>query len=205
VSCSRSLLATDAIVRSTTVRDHRWRRDTARDNRRNYGDGRPVWDDRVREPRPHKSPNPSSFDESTDLRLDQRMNSLARRSGVYPENILAGLRTWSNARAPRLMLLRQTEGSCLAAACSALRAPRSHSRDDGTNPDRRGTEVPGRRGPAVTLGRATSIEPVGGMKPEAARALPPQDDQLMSQGDTLEFERRSATQPEGEHGNERRW
>jgi hypothetical protein len=25
------------------------------------------------------------------------------------------------------------------------------------------------------------------MKPEAARALPPQDDQLMSQGDKLEF------------------
>ena len=29
------------------------------------------------------------------------------------------------------------------------------------------------------------------MKPEAARALPPRDDQLMSQGDKLEFQWRS--------------
>jgi hypothetical protein len=47
-------------------------------------------------------------------------------------------------------------------------------------------------------------EPVGGMKPEAARALPLQDDQLMSEGDKLEFERRSAAKPEGEYGNESR-
>ena len=36
---------------------------------------------------------------------------------------------------------------------------------------------------------------------EAARALPPQDDQLMSQDDKLEFQRRSAAKPEREHGN----
>jgi hypothetical protein len=42
------------------------------------------------------------------------------------------------------------------------------------------------------------------MKPEAARALPPQVDQLMSQGDKLEFERRSGAKPEREHGNESR-
>jgi hypothetical protein len=47
-------------------------------------------------------------------------------------------------------------------------------------------------------------EPIGGMKPEAARALPPQDDQLMSQGDKLELQRRSAAKPEQEHGNESR-
>jgi len=29
------------------------------------------------------------------------------------------------------------------------------------------------------------------MKPQAARALPPQDDQLMLQGDKLKFQRRS--------------
>ena len=43
------------------------------------------------------------------------------------------------------------------------------------------------------------------MKPEAARALPPQDDQLMSQRDKLEFQRRSAAKPEREHGNESRF
>ena len=42
------------------------------------------------------------------------------------------------------------------------------------------------------------------MKPEAARALPPQDDQLMSQGDKLEFQQRSAAKPEREHGDESR-
>jgi hypothetical protein len=47
-------------------------------------------------------------------------------------------------------------------------------------------------------------EPVGGMKPEAARALPPQDDQLMAQGDKLEFQRRSGAKPERERGNESR-
>ena len=47
-------------------------------------------------------------------------------------------------------------------------------------------------------------EPVGGMKPEAARTLPPQDHQLMSQGDKLEFQRRSAAKAEREHGNESR-
>ena len=36
---------------------------------------------------------------------------------------------------------------------------------------------------------------------EAARALPPQDDQLMSQDDKFEFQRRSAAKPEREHGN----
>jgi hypothetical protein len=40
------------------------------------------------------------------------------------------------------------------------------------------------------------------MKPEAARVLPPQDDQLMSQRDKLEFQRRSAAKPEREHGDE---
>jgi len=40
------------------------------------------------------------------------------------------------------------------------------------------------------------------MKPEAARAPPPQDDQLMSQGDKLEFQRRPAAKTEREHGNE---
>jgi hypothetical protein len=42
------------------------------------------------------------------------------------------------------------------------------------------------------------------MKPGAARALPPQDDQLMSQRDKVEFQRRSAAKPEREHGNESR-
>jgi hypothetical protein len=42
------------------------------------------------------------------------------------------------------------------------------------------------------------------MKPEAARALPPQDEQLMSQGDKLEFHRRSAVKPERTQGNEGR-
>ena len=31
--------------------------------------------------------------------------------------------------------------------------------------------------------KAPPQEPIGGMKPEAARALPPQDDQLMPPGD----------------------
>jgi hypothetical protein len=44
--------------------------------------------------------------------------------------------------------------------------------------------------------------PIGGMKPAAARALPPQDHQLMSQGDKLKFQRRSAAKPEREHGIE---
>ena len=52
--------------------------------------------------------------------------------------------------------------------------------------------------------KAHPQEPIGGMKPEAARALPPQVDQLMSQGDKLEFERRSGAKPEREHGNESR-
>ena len=52
--------------------------------------------------------------------------------------------------------------------------------------------------------KAHPQEPIGGMKPEAARALPPQDDQLMSQGDKLEFQRRSAAKPERENGNESR-
>jgi hypothetical protein len=34
------------------------------------------------------------------------------------------------------------------------------------------------------------------MKPEAARALSPQDDQLMLQGDKLDFQRRSAAKTE---------
>jgi hypothetical protein len=38
------------------------------------------------------------------------------------------------------------------------------------------------------------------MKPEAARALPPRGDQLMSQADKLEFQRRSTAKPEREHG-----
>ena len=42
------------------------------------------------------------------------------------------------------------------------------------------------------------------MKPEAAKALPSQDDQLMSQGGKLEFQRRLAAEPEREHGNESR-
>ena len=36
--------------------------------------------------------------------------------------------------------------------------------------------------------KAPPQEPIGGMKPEAARALSPQDDQLMSQRDKLEFQ-----------------
>ena len=52
--------------------------------------------------------------------------------------------------------------------------------------------------------KAHPQEPIGGMKPEAARALPPQDDQLMSQGDKLEFQRHSAAKPEREHGDESR-
>jgi hypothetical protein len=52
--------------------------------------------------------------------------------------------------------------------------------------------------------KAHPQEPIGGMKPEAATALPPQDDQLMSEGDKLEFQRRSAAKPEREHGNESR-
>jgi hypothetical protein len=52
--------------------------------------------------------------------------------------------------------------------------------------------------------KAHPQEPIGGMKPEAARALPPQHDQLMSQDDKLEFQRRSAAKPEREYGNESR-
>jgi hypothetical protein len=52
--------------------------------------------------------------------------------------------------------------------------------------------------------KAHPQEPIGRMKREAARALPPQDDQLMSQHDKLEFQRRSATKPEREHGDESR-
>jgi hypothetical protein len=47
-------------------------------------------------------------------------------------------------------------------------------------------------------------ESIGGMEPKAARAVPPQDDQLMWQGDTLEFQRRSAAKPKREHGNKSR-
>jgi hypothetical protein len=55
--------------------------------------------------------------------------------------------------------------------------------------------------PVATLGKASRS---AGMKLETARALPPQDDQLMSQGDKLEFQRRSAAKTEREHGSESR-
>ena len=69
---------------------------------------------------------------------------------------------------------------------------------------RRFDEYQGAKHPRPHSVKAHPQEPIGGMKPEAARALPPQDDQLMSQGDKLEFQRRSAAKPEREHGNESR-
>ena len=64
---------------------------------------------------------------------------------------------------------------------------------------RRFDEYQGAEDPRPHSVNAHPQEPIGGMKPEAARALPPQDDQLMSQGDKLEFQRRSAAKPEREH------
>jgi hypothetical protein len=69
---------------------------------------------------------------------------------------------------------------------------------------RRFDEYQGAEDPRPHSVKAHPQEPIGGMKPEAARALPPQDDQLMSEGDKLEFQRRSAAKPEREHGNESR-
>ena len=69
---------------------------------------------------------------------------------------------------------------------------------------RRFDEYQGAEDPPPHSVEAHPQEPIGGMKPEAARALPPQDNQLMSQGDKLEFQRRSAAKPEREHGDESR-
>jgi hypothetical protein len=54
--------------------------------------------------------------------------------------------------------------------------------------------------------RATSLvhahQPIGGEEPRAARALPAQDGQLMSQRDEFELQREATTNPEREQGNE---
>ena len=52
--------------------------------------------------------------------------------------------------------------------------------------------------------KAHPQEPIGGMKPEGGEGVAAQDDQLMSQRDKLEFQRRSAAKPEREHGDESR-
>jgi len=52
---------------------------------------------------------------------------------------------------------------------------------------RRLDEYQGVEDPRAHAVKAHPPEPIGGMKPEAARALPPQDDQLMSQGDNSNF------------------
>ena len=69
---------------------------------------------------------------------------------------------------------------------------------------RRFDEYQGVEDPRPHSVKAHPQEPIGGMKTEETRTLPPQDDQLMSQGDKLEFQRRSAAKPEREHGNESR-
>ena len=45
-------------------------------------------------------------------------------------------------------------------------------------------------------------QPVGGEEPGLARALPPQDGHLMSQGDELEFQGEATTNPEREQRTE---
>ena len=65
-------------------------------------------------------------------------------------------------------------------------------------------EYQGAKDPRPYSVKAHPQEPIGGMKTKAARALASQDDQLMSQGDKVEFQRRSAAKPEREHGNESR-
>ena len=65
---------------------------------------------------------------------------------------------------------------------------------------RRFDEYQGVEDPRPHSVKAHPQEPIGGMNPEAARALPPRDDQLMSQRDKLKFQRRSAAKPEREHG-----
>jgi hypothetical protein len=67
---------------------------------------------------------------------------------------------------------------------------------------RRFDEYQGVEDPRPHPVKAHPQEPISGMKPEAARALPPQ--KLMSLGDKLEFQRCSAAKPEREHGNESR-
>ena len=46
-------------------------------------------------------------------------------------------------------------------------------------------------------------QPVGGQEPRPTRALPTQDDHLMSQSNELEFQRGAAAQPEREQGTDR--
>jgi hypothetical protein len=45
-------------------------------------------------------------------------------------------------------------------------------------------------------------QPVGGEEPRLAGALPPQDGQLMSQGDKFELQGEATTNPEREQGTE---
>ena len=45
-------------------------------------------------------------------------------------------------------------------------------------------------------------QPVGGEEPRPARALPPQDSQVMSQSNELKFQRGAAAHPEREQGTD---
>jgi hypothetical protein len=69
---------------------------------------------------------------------------------------------------------------------------------------RRFEEYQGIQDPRPHSVKAHPQEPIGGMKTEAARALPPQDDQLMSQDDSSSSSDDSAAKLEREHGNESR-